>query len=338
MKNCKIEELQKISKQILASSIEEADIVIDKLLSFYNQFRIPLSSEEIALTHGIALSQKQAGDCIGDYKRTYWFLKGIYAAINECLLKFKGKQINILYAGCGPYATLLLSLIPLFKDEELKITLIDVNKDSIMSIKKIVEDLDLESFFSSITVSDAITYRFDKSKELHMVVTETMFNALRCEPQVAITNNLAPQLAPNGILIPEKITIDLGYSFFSKEPFLHQFQEEYNIKNRDTILDREIIAIELLKIDKKTNTEIDTENYFFESNWFSVNPNEISKNRPDICLYTKVNVYKDIELKNEDSLITNPYCIMSLYNLKAKKQYKVNYNLNKTPDWELLTN
>jgi len=46
MKNCKIEELQKISKQILASSIEEADIVIDKLLSFYNQFKAPSATVE----------------------------------------------------------------------------------------------------------------------------------------------------------------------------------------------------------------------------------------------------------------------------------------------------
>jgi len=285
MQNCSLKELQLITKQILASSTGEAKIAITNLLNFYKQFHTNDSDKEIPTSYGVALSQKQAADCLNDYKRTHLFIKGIYRAIQKCVSNFN-EEINILYAGCGPYATLLLPLIPLFKKQEIKITLIDVNEASINSIKRITSNLELNSYFSSIEVADAITYKFNSSKKLHLVV-------------------------------------------------LHQYNEEYEIRNENTIQDRETVS-ELLTIDKFLNKSFSEENDFYESNWFTKKQEDIAKERPDMCLYTKVNIYEDITLKDQDSLITNPYCITSLYNLKMNTQFKVKYNLNNSPDWELI--
>ncbi len=327
--------LHRIAGKILTSTTENEVGVVEELDEFYNQFEVIDDIEgEIHLANGIALSKKNAANCIKDYKRTSRFLKGVYKAIVRCIENSPNIRLNVLYAGSGPYATLLLPLLSFFKPEQLNITLIDINKSSIESIKSIISELKLDDYFRDIRIADATKYKFPKTLDLHLVISETMFHALTKEPQVAITSNLAPQLTDKGILIPEEIDISIGYSFFSKEPFLNQYGNEYYISNisNETI---ERISIENLftlnKLTSKKVTRLETN--YFESKLFTI-PTDF-QSTPDICLYTKIKIYDSLMLQYEDSLITNPFCIASLYNLPKKSKFKVKYYIKNTPNWEL---
>ncbi len=118
----KIKKIHDIAQRLLFSPKEkDAEHILD-LYNFYTHFLVEEDNQgDISLKNGIALSIKNAADCIKDYKRTACFLRGIHKAIIECIKRFPNTELNILYAGCGPYAPLLLPLLSLFKPEDINV-------------------------------------------------------------------------------------------------------------------------------------------------------------------------------------------------------------------------
>jgi hypothetical protein len=160
------------------------------------------------LPDGKAIGTVWAGMCVKEFMRTKRFISGIYKAIKQAQLCFPEVPIHILYAGTGPFGTLLISLTSMFTSKEIRITMLEINKDSIKCLEKVIHALKVEEYIEEIIICDAAHYKANQLKPIHMVVTETMQSALKKEPQVAITRNLAPQMVKGGILIPENIVID----------------------------------------------------------------------------------------------------------------------------------
>jgi len=326
-----ISKLSAITETILQSQNPEEEEHAIKLLSDFfltlrsNRDPQPADQTEIILKGGIALSFDHAADCLLDYHRTARFIKGVYLAIQELLFRFPSQKINILYAGCGPFATILLPVLPLFKTDQLQVTLIDIHPESVKFVKELFATLHLLSFVDCISVQNAISYRYPKPK-LHMVISETMCHALLSEPQVAITRNLAPQLINGGIFIPEEVTVEAVTSSFSKEPFLSS--TEYPIICE--VIERSLLA-KLFSLNKNSAQSISFANQTYRSPWFRIPAFQHSS--PDICLFTNVKIFKTLALGLSESLITNPYCLVSILNLPPNASIQFIYTFAEVPSW-----
>lgn len=165
-------------------------------------------SDGTGLPDGKALSPRDAARCVLDFRRTSRFLRGIHAAILEARKRFPGTTVEILYAGCGPFAPLALPLTTRFSSTEIRFTLLDVHQRSLDAARLAFRAFGAAGFVRDYVRCDATSYRHPTSRDLHVVVVEAMQAALAEEPQVAITLNLAPQLRPGGIFIPESIAVD----------------------------------------------------------------------------------------------------------------------------------
>lgn len=178
-----------------------------------------ITDQDIYLPSGKAVSTIKAAHCLKELERTRRFVRGIYHAINHLLDTMPGHTINILYAGCGPYGTLLIPLTSQFTTAQVNFILLDINRTSLEAAKVLYEKLDLLDYVVDFVCADATTYKFPDGVRIDMVISETMLNALWKEPQLAIMNNLIPQMRPEAIFIPEEITV---------EAVLTRWEEEYN--------------------------------------------------------------------------------------------------------------
>ena len=155
-----------------------------------------LTEESTQLPTGVALAPHLAAQCLLDEKRTAAFQRGVAAAIDAVRARFPGETIELLYAGTGPFAPLVLPLLPL---PDVHCTILDVDARSLAMLRTLQPP-------ASIVHADATEYVHDAP--LHIVVSETMQRSLAVEPFVAILEHLRAQLAPGRVFIPERVTVD----------------------------------------------------------------------------------------------------------------------------------
>jgi hypothetical protein len=333
--------LKELTRQILQSTnLKEEVKAVEFLFEFIQSFEsikksFDIRSNEEKVSGGYALSTFDALICIKDYLRTARFLKGIHRAIQVLKTKYPNQKINILYAGCGPIATLILPLLPLFDSKEMDLILLDLHSESLNSVESLLHELELSDYHIRCIQADATKYIKPNDWPVHLLITETMFEALHREPQVAVTKHLVNQLDSNGILIPEEIQLNMAFSFYGKEPYL---QSDYDAAsfiehfNRPAYIRRND-AGRIFTLNKELSflQHMNAEQTVFTSSEFYW-PKDYS-NCPDVCIYTNIKIFESVELNSGESLITNPVGIKSAYSTNANEAFHLKYDLSDTPQW-----
>jgi hypothetical protein len=169
---------------------------------------VDISSGETQTSNGLAISPKMAALCADDYMRTITFIRGMDAAILDVQNRFPGRPVRVLYAGCGPYATLAVPLMVIFPATEVTFTLLDVHPESIESARSIVDSLGVAGSVTGFETMDAAAYQASADQPPDIILMEIMRACLETEPQVAVTRHLLKQ-APHAILVPEEVRVDL---------------------------------------------------------------------------------------------------------------------------------
>ena len=264
-------------------------------------------SLQTILANGKAIAPKEAAHCVLDFARTTQFLRGIYAAIIELKKRFPSEKLEILYAGCGPFATLIIPLMSQFEPNDFRVTLIDFHKCSIDAARKIVAELEFDEFIADFLNTDANAYKH--SRKPHLIICETMQTALKKEPQVALTRNLAPQLAERGIFVPQKISVAACLANSSD-----------NAK-KERIYLGEILAL-------------NAENVSFNFPTITLEIPPIDLKGLDFMLLTKVSIFDKFVLNDYDSGITYPQILHTLRDVKSGNQIEFTYISDKNPRFE----
>jgi Methyltransferase domain len=170
--------------------------------------------QAIQLPGGVALAPRDAARSVLDFMRTARMLQGLEAGIAAARERF-GSPVDVLYAGCGPFAPLALPLAARLGSQAARFTLMDVHEVSVALARRTTEALGLGESVRAYVHADATTWT--SPAPLQVVVAEALERALEREPQVAIMANLAPQLAPGGLVVPERISVEACLADASRE-------------------------------------------------------------------------------------------------------------------------
>ncbi len=176
----------------------------DHLIGLTEEFRM-----DIELDSGKAIGTAWAALCIDDLVRTKRFVKGLCEAVRAVLATKEGPVV-ILYAGTGPFAALALPLTTMFRVDQIRIRALEINPLSCQYLERLLDSLAVAGYFESIKQVDASHYQIPAPKDIDILLSETMQRGLEKEPQVAIMQNLVPQLREDVILIPERIELSIG--------------------------------------------------------------------------------------------------------------------------------
>jgi hypothetical protein len=191
------------------SNVESLTDAAERLYSMLSGAEtLPRDAAPIRLRSGLAIAPADAGACVRDAVRSAMFLRAIIAAFRELAMRRGGQTIEIVYAGTGPFAALVVPLLSRISSGA-RFTFLDCHVASIASVRNVLEFFGYSSVAHQLIVGDATEYVHDR--EVDMLIVETMQRALTIEPQVAIGRHFAQQLRSDGVMVPERIEIDFAF-------------------------------------------------------------------------------------------------------------------------------
>jgi hypothetical protein len=296
---------------LFSDNKHELDQAVAQLYEIFLQIAGDITSAETLLPEGKALSAQDAARCVLDVTRTTQFLSGVYSALQKAQILFPNQRLEVVYAGCGPFAPLIVPLIKRFDPLQIGLTLVDIHEESLKSVANIFKLIDAEQYVNSYRQADATTYPHDA--EIHVLIIEVMQRALTAEPQVAVTLNLAKQLHERGILVPEEITVEL---------FAVDLAREFT----DLPKTRLKLGI-VLQLSKSSSFTISPDNSFLAG----VVDTSVVGSGLTLSLFTKLQIFEEIKLDHYESGITFPHPLHDLVPSVTSNQLELIYQLGSSP-------
>jgi len=162
---------------LLSTSAGESKRLIDPILEQLCQITAVelhpeyfLDTEASITLYGKAVSLTTAAQCAEDPERGRVFIQGIYQVIQDKLALNPQRPIQILYAGTGPFAWLLLPLLPLFSASQIQVTLLDIHPASLDKVTKLIEHFDLADRVATYVCADATVWQPEAAVKFDMIV------------------------------------------------------------------------------------------------------------------------------------------------------------------------
>ncbi len=309
------QQLANITRSILSEELDFLDLKngLDRFKDLCLQatgidLESDAASEYIKLDSGKAIGPRWAGMCIEDLLRTRRFQMGVLKAVTTLLDK-QQEPIQILYAGTGPFATLVLPLISLFSSEQIQFTLLEVNPVSFENVKLLFRRMQAEDYLANTLQCDASEVKLKAPELFDIVVIECLQHKLEREPQVAITQNLLSQLREDVVLIPEDISLYVSYINMSAR------NEQMMSGSTGSKKDYYRLANPIFRLNKKTTYEMSNGNGQLEPG-FPEEYTEIAKQdkKPgmSLAIATEIRVFDDELLQMDDCGLTVPNIIADL--------------------------
>ena len=288
------------------------------------------------LESGVAINPRAAAHCVVDYQRSVVFIRGVQAALNALRLRFPETPLQLLYAGCGPYATLLLPLLGQYSPGALTVQLLDFHQRSLDSVKLLLDHFGLSAHDVQTIKADACCYQHPQS--LHLVIAEVMQKSLEQEPQFAVTANLAPQLCPGGVFIPQRIEVSLCVADLQQEEmFFRQTtggQGSTGLANKP---ERHLVDKVLTLSRGCAKAQLQHARARPGGSQLALEPVTVAMPsvprgaQLDAALFTQIRVFEGYELEAYDSEITLPLKCHELSPIVAGARYTVTYQLGSYP-------
>ncbi len=282
------------------------------------------SGGETQTSNGLALSPIMAAMCADDFVRTVEFVRGTHAAIVDIRKQFPDRPARVLYAGCGPHATLAVPLMAVFTPEEVLFTLLDIHPESIAFAKCMITALGLASRVAHYETIDAGLYQIDPAQPPDVIMMEMMQACLAAEPQVAITRHLLRQ-APQSLLIPEEVRIELALVDPSLEFGLDGVERDAGDIERDRIPVATVFVVNRESVNSWQNISGD------RLPGLAAHLPEAAEPRYQPMLFTNIYVYQNHVLKDYDSGLTSPRLFAGDKPLRAGDTIYFHYELGRDP-------
>lgn len=308
-KNEIIQTIQQFSFSVVEESIEpaKAEKYIKNIHTYFQQITEITGFENkidylaaIPAAQGKALGLNHAAQCLLDYNRTVLFVKGIVQAIRKKQQQFPNTTIQLFYAGCGPYATLLTLVAPLFTSAEVQFTLLEINKNSVDAAKKLITAMELTNHVSDFYLADAVTFKIPQPEKFHVLISETLDAVLYRECYVPILFNLLPQLNKDVVVIPENVLIDV----FALS----------NSKDESSLLELNLGTI--VNVKAASTKYMNNKERIKQLEEFKISFKTLDKeHQKTLLIDTKVHIHESIWLKRSQSSLTLPLKINLDYSL-----------------------
>lgn len=159
---------------------------------------------------GLAIGTEWAARCLDDVARSFKFIRGIDQAVSDRLAIAPDRPVELLYAGTGPFATLVFPLLAKYRPEQLKLTLVEINDMSFEALQRLFDLPEYAGFVRNILHADCTKLDLSNWDIIDILLSETMQYTLQREHQVPITEYLVPKLRNDVVLIPQEIRVDLA--------------------------------------------------------------------------------------------------------------------------------